>query len=144
MPFIGSYHQFDTVIYPPFLREAPKPSVIAQSVKMVKGWLGFSEQEHDGKAGDTDIPATFKLPSKDAMHEKCLQHYLSESLKVLGKGSLPQSSNVDQFVDNICHIYDCVSRPFLHDGDMDSVLWKWGNARDVSSNLIRIIQYLYG
>ena len=136
MAFVGSYHQFDTVIYPPFLKETPKPSVIAQSFKMVKGFFGFSEQEHDGKAGDTEIPATFKLPLKDETYEKCLQHYLSGALDVLSKGVLPHSYNVDQFVDGICHIYDCVSRPFLHDGDRNSVLWNWGNARDVSSNLI--------
>ena len=141
LPFVETYHQFDTIIYPPFLKEAPKPSVIAQPWKFVKTALfggGSSEDEHDGTAGVTDIPAKFKIPPRSDVHEKCLEHYLSEYMRVLRQGSLPQSSSVDQLVHHICHIYDCVSSFTFHDGKKypDLFVWKWTNARNVGYDQI--------
>lgn len=129
------YHQFDTVIYPPpFLKENPKESLIAQAWKSFKDFFsggGSTEHEDDGTAGATSIPAKFDVPSRDVLHQKCLQHYLSGYITILNQGSLPRSTNMDQVVDRICHIYNCLSSPKLHDGRHTCIAWTWGNARNV-------------
>ena len=100
------------------------------------GWwhgAGSDEQERDGTAESMNIPDKSAILSNDALRAKCLQYYLSDYIAVLHLGSLPQSTRMDEFVDCICHIYNCIEILVLHDGRKRSepTTWRWANTRNV-------------
>ena len=140
----GIYHQFDTFIYPPPLKgtaKAPK-GWIAKKLNAVKeaakGWWhgGVPQgQEYDETAETMNVPDKVVLLSNNELRSKCLQHYLSDYLTVLHQGIPPQLVHLTEFVDFICHIYDCVKNLKLHDGRRGSepYVWIWRSARDVGS-----------
>ena len=141
--FVGTYHRYDTLIYPRLERAMPRASLKEMIVKRLinvkeaaKGWwhgAASDEQEHDGTAETMNIPDKSATLSNDALRTKCLQYYLSDYIAVLHLGSLPQSIRMDEFVDCICHIYGCIENLVLHNGRKYSEpsTWRWGNARDV-------------
>ena len=143
---IGIYHQFDTIIYPPLLQETHEKSWreaaaqkweavkdVAKSAKKLFWGESSAGHERDGPGGATAVPNKNEFLSKDALRQKSLQCYLSEYITGFNQGSLPQWTNVDQSVDHISHMYECITNLTLHDGQSYSQPWPWANARQVSS-----------
>lgn len=99
--FLGTYHQYDTVVYPKHL-EPPKPWY-ERTKEKVKSALGI-----EGSKGEESKPL-----SPFEMGKLCLHNYLDGYKQKLCSGSFPEEADLQNVVQGICHIFNCLYRPVI-------------------------------
>ena len=102
---IGTYHQYDTVVYPKNIKTSKSLYKIAkETAKSVGAMFGFgsSSQPQEGE----DIPL-----SPFEMGKLCLQVYLEGYKQMLCSGGFTQQANLQTIVEEICHIFNLLYYP---------------------------------
>ena len=115
---IGTYHQYDTVVYPKYIKTSK--SFYKRAKETVGAMLGFgsSSQSHE----EEDIT----LLSPYEMGKLCLQVYLEGYKKMLCSGGFPQQANLQTIVEEICHIFNLLYHPVtFYQNYSTPTVWKF-------------------
>lgn len=96
--FLGTYHQYDTVVYPKHLK--PPKTLYERTREKVKSALGIEGSKEE----ELEPFQIGKL---------CLHIYLDGYKQKLCCGSFPQEPNLQNIVQGICHIFNCLHHPVM-------------------------------
>ena len=101
--FIGSYHQYDTAVYPKNIKASKSFYKIAKET--VGAMFGFGSNSQPQQEEDINLLSSFE------MGKLCLQVYLEGYKQMLCSGGFPQQANLQTIVEEICHIFNLLYYP---------------------------------
>ena len=100
--FIGTYHQYDTVVYPKHIKTSRSLFKWAkETAKSVGAMFGFGSSSQEG------------LLSPFEMGKLCLQVYLEGYKEMLCSSSFPKQVNLQTIVEEVCHIFNLLYYPII-------------------------------
>ena len=106
--FIGTYHQYDTVVYPKHTKTSKSLYKRAkETAKSVGAMFGF------GSSSQPQEEEGISLLSPFEMRKLCLQVYLEGYKEMLCSSSFPKQANLQTIVEDVCHIFNLLYHPIV-------------------------------
>ena len=109
----GTYHQYDTVVYPKktkisksFLERVKETGLVSAIGGKITGWFGRSSTPQGDAAKDTD----FKPLPPQQMGDLCLKAYLADYEEKLCTGDFP---SIQSTAEDIKHIFESLYHPVI-------------------------------
>ena len=118
--FIGTYHQYDTVVYPKHIKTSKSLYKWAkETAKSVGAMLGFGSSSQPQEEEGISLLSSFE------MGKLCLQVYLEGYKEMLCSSSFPKQANLQTIVEEVCHIFNLLYSPIIfHQTFSTSSLYK--------------------
>ena len=102
---LGTYHQYDTVVYPKNIKTSKSFYEIAKEKAKTFFWWSSDSQSQEKE--DITILSPFE------MGKLCLYVYLDGYKQMLCSGSFPQQANIQMIVQEICKIFALLYNPVI-------------------------------
>ena len=107
--FIGTYHQYDTAVYPKYNKTSKSFLEVAkETAKSVGAMFGFVSNSQPQAEEDITLLSSFEIG------KLCLEVYLERYKQMLCSGEFPRHANLQTIVEEICHIFNLLYYPITY------------------------------